>query len=39
MGTHTQTSTDWEIDFINEGYFDSHLEQLRDAETAYRKEA
>lgn len=35
MGVHTQNSTDWGIDFLNEKYFDTHLKRLRLAEEDY----
>jgi Ser/Thr protein kinase RdoA (MazF antagonist) len=35
MGVHTQNATDWGIDFLNDGYFDTHLKRLRDAEADY----
>lgn len=38
MGVHTQNSSDWGIDFLNEEYFDTHLKRLRDAESDYLKE-
>jgi Ser/Thr protein kinase RdoA (MazF antagonist) len=35
MGVHTQNSPDWGIDFLNDGYFDRHLKDLRAAEIDY----
>lgn len=35
MGVHTQNSPDWGIDFLNDKYFDTHLERLRQAEKDY----
>jgi hypothetical protein len=35
MGVHTQNSPDWGIDFLNDGYFDSRLKDLRQAEKDY----
>jgi Ser/Thr protein kinase RdoA (MazF antagonist) len=35
MGVHTQNSPDWGIGFLNEEYFDEHLNRLRSAETDY----
>jgi len=35
MGVHTQNSPDWGIGFLDEGYWDTHLKRLRDAETDY----
>lgn len=35
MGVHTQNSPDWGIDFLNDDYFDTHLQRLRDAEADY----
>lgn len=32
MGVHTQNSHDWGCGFLNDGYFDKRLQQLRDAE-------
>lgn len=37
MGVHTQNSPDWGIDFLNDEYFDTHLQRLRDAEADYLK--
>jgi len=37
MGVHTQNSPDWGIDFLNNGYFDRHLKDLRQAEEDYLK--
>jgi len=37
MGVHTQNSPDWGIDFLNDGYFDRHLKDLRQAEEDYLK--
>ena len=37
MGVHTQNSTDWGIDFLNEKYFKTHLQRLRKAEADYLK--
>jgi Ser/Thr protein kinase RdoA (MazF antagonist) len=38
MGVHTLNSPDWGIDFLNDGYFDTHLKRLRDAEADYLNE-
>jgi Ser/Thr protein kinase RdoA (MazF antagonist) len=35
MGVHTQNSPDWGIDFLNDGYFDRHLKDIRLAEEDY----
>ena len=35
MGVHTQNSSDWGIDFLNDGYFKEHLGRLREAEVDY----
>ena len=35
MGVHTQNSPDWGIDFLNDKYFDDHLNRLRQAEKDY----
>jgi Ser/Thr protein kinase RdoA (MazF antagonist) len=35
MGVHTQNSLDWGIDFLNDKYFDNHLNRLRQAEKDY----
>jgi Ser/Thr protein kinase RdoA (MazF antagonist) len=35
MGVHTQNSPDWGIDFLNDGYFNAHLNDLRQAEKDY----
>ncbi|MCA9938318.1 MAG: phosphotransferase [Anaerolineales bacterium] len=35
MGVHTQNSVDWGVDFLNDRYFDTHLQRLRDAEADY----
>ena len=35
MGVHTQNAPDWGIGFLNDGYFDTHLERLRQAEEDY----
>jgi Ser/Thr protein kinase RdoA (MazF antagonist) len=35
MGVHTQNSPDWGIDFLNDEYFNSHLQDLRQAEFDY----
>jgi Ser/Thr protein kinase RdoA (MazF antagonist) len=35
MGVHTQNSPDWGIDFLNDGYFDRHLSDLRQAHADY----
>jgi Ser/Thr protein kinase RdoA (MazF antagonist) len=35
MGVHTQNSPDWGIGFLNDEYFDTHLQRLRDAEKDY----
>jgi Ser/Thr protein kinase RdoA (MazF antagonist) len=35
IGVHTQNSPDWGIGFLDEEYFDSHLQRLRDAERDY----
>lgn len=35
MGVHTENAPDWGIDFLNDGYFDTHLKRLRDAEADY----
>ncbi|MBN1483849.1 MAG: GNAT family N-acetyltransferase [Chloroflexia bacterium] len=35
MGVHTQNSPDWGIGFLNEAYFDDHLQRLRNAEADY----
>ncbi|HSR33723.1 MAG TPA: phosphotransferase [Anaerolineae bacterium] len=35
IGVHTQNSPDWGIGFLNEKYFDSHLDRLRRAEEDY----
>jgi Ser/Thr protein kinase RdoA (MazF antagonist) len=38
MGVHTQNSPDWGIGFLNEGYFDTHLKRLRQAEEDYLRD-
>jgi Ser/Thr protein kinase RdoA (MazF antagonist) len=38
MGVHTQNSPDWGIGFLNDEYFDNHLERLREAEKNYLQE-
>lgn len=35
MGVHTQNSPDWGIGFLDEEYFDTHFERLRNAEADY----
>jgi Ser/Thr protein kinase RdoA (MazF antagonist) len=35
MGVHTQNSSDWGVDFLNDSYFNSHFEDLRQAEIDY----
>jgi Ser/Thr protein kinase RdoA (MazF antagonist) len=35
MGVHTQNSPDWGISFLNDKYFDTHLQRLRQAEEDY----
>ncbi len=35
MGVHAQNSYDWGIEFLNDGYYDTHLKRLRDAEAEY----
>ena len=35
MGVHTRNSPDWGIGFLNDGYFDTHLKRLRQAEEDY----
>jgi len=35
MGVHTQNSPDWGVGFLNDGYFDTHLQRLRDAQADY----
>ncbi len=35
MGVHTLNSYDWGIDFLNDGYFNSHLGNLKKAEKDY----
>jgi Ser/Thr protein kinase RdoA (MazF antagonist) len=35
MGVHTQNSTDWGVDFLNDTYFNDHLNRLRQAERDY----
>ena len=37
MGVHTQNSPDWGIGFLNDGYFDTHLKRLKQAEEDYLK--
>ena len=32
MGVHTRNAPDWGIGFLNDGYFDTHLQRLRQAE-------
>ncbi len=38
MGVHTQNSPDWGIGFLNDGYFDTHLKRLRQAEEDYLRD-
>lgn len=35
MGVHTQNTPDWGIEFLNEGYFNRHLNDLRLAQKDY----
>jgi Ser/Thr protein kinase RdoA (MazF antagonist) len=35
MGVHAQNTPDWGIDFLNDKYFDQHLERVRQAEKDY----
>jgi Ser/Thr protein kinase RdoA (MazF antagonist) len=35
MGVHTQNSPDWGIGFLDDKYFDDHLERLRQAKVDY----
>jgi Ser/Thr protein kinase RdoA (MazF antagonist) len=35
MGVHTQNSRDWGIDFLNDSYFNAHINDLRQAEKDY----
>jgi Ser/Thr protein kinase RdoA (MazF antagonist) len=35
MGVHTQNSADWGIDFLNDRYFDRHLDAIHKAEADY----
>ncbi|MGE5122890.1 MAG: phosphotransferase enzyme family protein [Acidobacteriaceae bacterium] len=35
MGVHAQNSPDWGIDFLNDAYFDRHLNDIRQAEKDY----
>jgi len=38
MGVHAFNTSDWGIAGLNDGYFDTHLKRLRDAEKDYLKE-
>jgi Ser/Thr protein kinase RdoA (MazF antagonist) len=38
MGVHTENSLDWGIDFLNDGYFDNHLKDLKQADEDYLPE-
>jgi Ser/Thr protein kinase RdoA (MazF antagonist) len=35
MGVHTQNSADWGIDFLNDSYFNAHINDLHQAEKDY----
>jgi Ser/Thr protein kinase RdoA (MazF antagonist) len=35
MGVHTQNSPDWGIGFLNDNYFDTHLQRLKQAKEDY----